>query len=56
MNFHFEVFAISEPVGLLDQLSDFVIKPFHTCIADMSKRPETDNPIEFIPNGMGYSS
>ena len=46
----FEAFAFAETVCLLDQPSDFVVESFQLGIADMSKRPETDNAVEFVPD------
>lgn len=41
---------------MFDKPSNFIVQPFHFCIADMAERPETDNPVKFIHNrpGLGF--
>ena len=46
-----EIFIETMSMNHTDKPADLVVKTFHLGIADMAERPETDDAVEFVPNG-----
>ena len=54
VDFQFEVFAVPEAVSLPYQPSDLVVESLHLGVADMSKSPIADDPVQFVPDGLRH--